>query len=522
MIHRPRVLFLVLVGCSGLSIDPERALERALGQTDRSSAKAGQSSDAWRSRAEAAARQAQANDWFGGAVAVAEEAAREAREQLERAQQELDTNMTLRQIEAVDSHAQAEAHSEFARQEKLQGVLSSMSHEFDATVREVAHRVKSDQETERRKLAAYDKFMKKMERMEETDSEKAARELAKEQHRELTLERMAMKDFQKEEKIEAKEMAQMKKELQKAEVHEKVIKKHRAEKEGEISARLWDEAEDLRVNASNLSNGTLSQDEVLSLLDISADELNNMTETISNLSGDTGAWFEERLRGIRYRSTTASAHLLQAITANVQELRSHHQDLTDAQLQHQIVRLLNETRNEVKLLQLESTAIHRRIDGWGRASPEKLSVALAGALDGVTNNVEFQNHLFEVDLGRLSHASQTEACRMLSALFMEDMQPAYRSIWRMREKLDLLTRVVPSALAGTPEGMDVVAGRTRDLLNMAYAQHLALEQASRAVLAEAGPVIVDRLKCVFSGTPHAAPGLLAAALVAAAGWLAAW
>jgi len=396
-----------------------------------------------------------------------------------------------------------------------------MNQVFGATMGEVAQTTRHEEAIDKRNQDIYNQFMKKMDRALNADDEKVIRELTKGQQKELSLERMEMK----EEKIEAKEIAQMSKEFQKAEAHERVRKKHRAAIEAEVSARLWDEADNLRVNASSLSNGSLSQDEVLSLLDMSWNDLANMAETVSNLSGenfsgDTGAWFEERLRGVRYRSTTASAHLLQAITESAHELRHHHQDLTDLQLQRQIVRLLNETRNEVKLLQLESNAINQRIYGWGRANPEKFSVTLAEALDGVTNNVEFRNHLFDVDLNHLSHASKTEACNMLSAQFMENMQPAYRSLWRMREKLDMLTKAVPSVLADSPQGMDVVASRTRDLLNMAYAEHLAFEQASRAVLAEVGPVIVDRLSCAFSGTSHAALSFLSAVLVAVAGWLA--
>jgi hypothetical protein len=507
MLSKPQVVLLVLVGCNGLSIDPE-----ALGQTGRSSVKVGQSSDVWQGMK-------QGGEWFGNEVNAAEEAARLARLEAERAQQELDTNMTLRQIEAADAHAKAESRKEYINQDRLQDVSSSMNQEFGVTLKEVAEETKHEEAVDKRKQEAYNQFMKKMDRVFDADEEKTTWELAKGQHQQLAQERMETKQ----EKIQAKEIAQMNKELQKAEAHEKIHKKHSKEIEAEMSARLWDEADSLRVDASNLSDGALSQDDVLSLLDISSKELARMTEAVSNLnlSGDTGAWFEERLRGVRSRSTTASAHLLHTITENVHELKNHQMDFTNTQLQRQIVRLLNETRNEVKLLQLESNAINKRIDGWGRASPEKLSLTLAGALNGVTNNVEFRNHLFEVDLNHLSLASQTEACKMLSALFMENMQPAYRSLWRMREKLDMLTKVVPSVLADAPQGMDAMANRTRDVLNMAYAEHLAFEQASKAVLAEAGPIMVERLGCVFSGTSHAASGL-SALLAAAAGWLALW
>jgi len=231
---------------------------------------------------------------------------------------------------------------------------------------------------------------------------------------------------------------------------------------------------------------------------------------------DAGAAFEEHVRVVRRKSAAASAHLLETVKSRVGELKNHHQDFNDLQLVGKIAKLLNETRGEVRMLQEETSAIEKRLVKWSRADPEQLTLAMSVALNGVTSNVEFRNHLFNIDLNALTHASQADACRLLSSVFSDHMQPAYTSLGHMREKLDRLSKVVPTVVQDMPYASQIMADRTRDLVNMAYAQHIALQESATTVITGAAPVVAERLHCSFSGSSRATLGLAAAVLAATA------
>lgn len=272
------------------------------------------------------------------------------------------------------------------------------------------------------------------------------------------------------------------------------------------------------------SNGTLPEEEVLRLLDTTKPVLDNMTWHMMTWGPENSTWFEERLDGVRFKSAAASAKMVEAVKHKVAVFHSSHLDYDTRQFVSLLARLFSDTRSEIGTLEQTTDAILDRLQRWDNANPEKFTYTLALALRGATGNVEFRNHLLRLDTARLGQSNASEACDLLDGMMRSNMAPAYRSLGRMREALDNMSKIVPSMVQDMPvSAQAMVANRTTNVLNMAYVEHLALKESAIAILQDAAPVVLDRLRCEFrsasmrsSALGPAVAAALAAAVAAAA------
>merc|ERR1719188_2074729 len=177
--------------------------------------------------------------------------------------------------------------------------------------------------------------------------------------------------------------------------------------------------------------------------------------------------------------------------------------------------VLNETVAEVKIFENTRDYQATRQDKWDKANGEKLTSLLADAIQGVTGSVEFRNRLSQIGTTRLASMQKAEACGYLTNLFNTTMSPAYLSLAHQKEKLDDLSKIVPSITKRYPTFVQESLGaRAAALLNMAYVENLALKEAVTNIVQEAAPVVMSRLLCATSGA--AARSGLGAVLCAAA------
>jgi len=293
--------------------------------------------------------------------------------------------------------------------------------------------------------------------------------------------------------------------------------------EAATATQLWEEADDLRRAADN---GTLPSGDVQTLLDVTQETLNNLTNIFNDSqrwapgSNATGAWFEERVEGLRFRSAAASAHMVEAVKFKAEAFVRDHKDYNDQQFVGLLARLLNSTMDDARAFQETSSRISARMQSFQQMNPENLTSALSLALDGVTGSIEFRNNLLQIDASRLARSTPADACDQLAGVFSKNVQPAYKSLGLMRDQLDRMAKVVPSIASIPPPASSVLDNRTHNVLNMAYAEYLAYMTTATTLMTQVTPVILERLRCSFSGAPALARlGRLAAAL-ALAGWLA--
>lgn len=461
------------------------------------------------------------------AVDLAEEKAAEARQKAlaasEEALKEIGSSMSAEQLAARDRRAAAESKSEFVKHEKLQGLVDTMEHQVGLEDKVVGRLVHQSELVRDHK---YDKRTAQLNHKFDMQEKQAAKELADADAQDAKYMREAEKSFNNYETqvrhdkaMAAKEMHEVEKKYQSARAHAKTELKKVQEAETETAQRLWSEAEALRQEADN---GTLAEDDVLSLLDLSKADLESLTKQmmLASEKNDTGAWFEARLDNLRQRSTTASAHMVETVKYKAAEFVNVHKDYNDHQFAALLARLLNETKSEVRTLLESNQGISVRLQNFQQMNVENMTSALALALDGVMANIEFKNHILQGDTSRLAHASEAEACEALSAILATNMQPAYKSIGHMKESLDNITKVMSTIVGNKQHAAEMMEKRTHNLLNMAYMQQLAYKEGANTLMTQVAPVILNRMQCAFSAASGLAGlGRAATAIAFAIGWL---
>lgn len=496
--------------CGALSVgapaaDPSDA--RQLGQTGKQEVKVASGSEA-------------TGSWFGAEASTALADALRADHEAHRAAEEVHSSLSARQMEAMDRHAETDYNTEIGHENKLDHVIDSMMREADMQSRAVEtdeakmkRRVSQAEAGAGRELA---KFERELQRIEKEDGQ-AIRKLQRREHEEAAR-------FAKEERLDrlgAKQLQDARRKVGIAKSKANRYERRRGFLEAETGKRLWREADAMRHKAMH-SGGTLSEEDVMHLLDVTKTVLHRITWNINTWGPDDPSRFEQRLDGLRLKSTAASAKMLEAVKHKVDVFHSTHLDYGTHQFMFLLGRLFNDTKSEIEALQQTSDATLGSLVRWDGANPERFTYLLAVALKGVTGNLEFRNHLLKMDTSRLSQANTTEVCGLLGGMLEFNMQPAYRSLGRMRDTLDNMSRIVPSVAQDLPvSAQATVANRTANVLNMAYAEHMAFTEAATAILQGVAPVVLERLHCdLKSASLPSRIGTTAAALVAAAALLA--
>lgn len=457
---------------------------------------------------------------------LAEAKATAAREEAEAAAadalQKIGSHMSARALEAADRHADAEEHNEIGRAKKLEGLADSIERTVDLEDRVVGRLVwQSDtaKGREDRKLAALDRELTRQTREEVRADAADAKSMRQAQRSFDSYERHASQA----KSAAARELRDVEKQLEAVKAqHRTDIKKLEAA-EAETAAQLWGEADALRRAAGN---GTLPSGKLQALLDVTQETLDNLTNLFSDSqrwapgSNATGAWFEERVEGLHSKSAAASAHMVEAVKFKAEAFVRDHNGYNDQQFVGLLARLLNSTMDDFRVFHEASSRISARMQGFQQMNPENLTSALSLALDGVTGNIEFRNNLLRVDTNRLAHSTPADACEQLAGVFSKNMQPAYNSLGHMKDQLDSMTKVVPSIVSLQPCASSVLDNRTHNVLDMAYAEYLAYRTSATILMTQVTPVILERLRCSFSGAPALARLGRGAAALALAVWFA--
>ncbi|CAK0848523.1 unnamed protein product [Prorocentrum cordatum] len=460
---------------------------------------------------------------FGAEVAAAEAAAVRAREEAAAAvaAEGGDAQVSARVMDAEARQAEAQAAKQDREQRMLDRVVDSMGHEADAEERSVDSMEQKLRHLEgviRHDLAATGK---------KTEDADVSPHWVVDPKVELEekIERKMDAELEKEESQAAKLMVHARKQVEAAVAKEKMYMHHRSAVEHETQVRLVAEADALRKEAAE--SGTLSEEETLQLLDISKQDLDNITSTLAGFAKQrpdqmTAIWIEEKLDSSRSKLAIASSKMVEAIKHKVEFFKNHHHDYDDHQFLGLLSRTINETMGEIRTFEETKGYLMNKFKGWDKANGEKLTLSLAQAIQGVTGSVEFKSHLLRIDTSRLVDTQSThEACATLTNLVSTAMTPAYLSLSHQKEKLDNISKIVPSVTGKLPTFMQERMGaRAASLLNMAYVENLALKEAAMGIVQEASPVVVSRLHCtVHSASVRSGFGVVAvlAALVA---WLA--
>ncbi|CAK0788475.1 unnamed protein product [Prorocentrum cordatum] len=233
----------------------------------------------------------------------------------------------------------------------------------------------------------------------------------------------------------------------------------------------------------------------------------------------TAIWVEEKLDNSRSKLALASARMLEAIKHKVDTFKNNHLDYDNHQFLALLSRTLNETMGEIRTFEQAKDYQMTRLEGWDKSNGEKLTLRLAQAIHGVTGSVEFRSHLTQIDTAHLANLQMSEACGYLTSTVTAAMAPAYQSLAHQKQKLDDMSKIVPSVTAKYPAFIQERMGaRASALLNMAYMENLALKEAAMNILKEASPVVMGRLHCTMHSA-SARAGLGAAVLLAVAAWL---
>jgi len=201
-------------------------------------------------------------------------------------------------------------------------------------------------------------------------------------------------------------------------------------------------------------------------------------------------------------------------------LNESHGEYTDDQFLWLISQFVTDVGTAVAQAEEDSVNIGKRILSWSTSTPDKVTDTLARAITGVTNNVELKNRLLVRSTYLASNTS--EACNNMAALFKSELRPAYHDIEHIKDKLNNLSKVVPTLLSSHPLFTDChfLGNTSTALLNIAYANHLALKESSELLISKAAPIMFQRLHCNFTGASARARLGIAAAAAAAAAWLA--
>jgi len=462
---------------------------------------------------------------FGGEVAAAEAAAVQAREDEAAAiaAATADSRVSARQMDAESRHAESQVKKVDHEEAMLKQVLDTMGHEADAESRAV-----DSLEESVRKLSAEAKRVigqkAKYDRNAEDEALGGRWTYDPALQREEKAEREMQKEFAKEEKEGDKLLVHARKQVDSVIAKEKMYLHHRSAVEHETQMRLAEKADTLRKEA--IAKGPLSEDDTLQLLDISKQDLDTMTNVLAGFVNQppedmTAIWIEEKLDASRSKLAIASAKMLETIKHKVETFKKSHLDYDNHQFLALLSRTLNETMGEVRSFEDTKDYQMTRLQGWNKANGEKLTLSLAEAIhQGMTGSVEFRGHVAQIDAGRLGSLQMSEACDYLREVVIDAMAPAYQSLAHHREKLDSMSRIMPSLTANFPAFIqDRMGARATALLNMAYMENLALKEAAVSVVQEASPVVMHRLHCTMHSA-SARSGLGVAVLAAVAAWLA--
>mmetsp|Transcript_25187 Transcript_25187/g.70409 ORF Transcript_25187/g.70409 Transcript_25187/m.70409 type:complete len:515 (-) Transcript_25187:463-2007(-) len=454
---------------------------------------------------------------FGKDAVLAEQEAWRARRAAEKAIEEDEyKSISERQMDALTRHAESAAQKEEREQKLLEKVADSMEQEADTESKAV-----EDVERQAEKLEGKQvrwQRGKEVEELRGADGQWIEDPAFK---NEELRERSQDADFAREESQEAKALVLARKQLDSARASERMELHRRAALEQEARARLAQEADAMRREAAR--NGTLSEESVRRALDVSKKELGRVIGTFAHWSSDgvSGLWIEGRLEESRVKAAISSAKMLEAIKHKVATFKAQSEGYDDHQFLARLAQLLNETRAEVTGVENFDDVLMGKLRHWDEGNNETLTYTLAVALQGVTRSVEFKNHLQRMDTARLGHAKATEACGLLGKIVQANLQPACRGIELQRQSLDSLSKVAPSITAHMPDYVQTtMINRTASVLNMAFVEHLALKEAATAIMQDASPLVMDRLKCTMSGSVGQRPALGLALAAAAAAWLA--
>jgi len=286
-----------------------------------------------------------------------------------------------------------------------------------------------------------------------------------------------------------------------------------------------EEADALRKAA--VENGALPEDEMLQLLDISKQDMDNITITLAGFARKrpedmTAVWIEEKLDSSRSKLAIASSKMVEAIKHKVDNFKNHHTDYDDHQFLALLARTLNETMGEIRTFEETKDFQMKKFQGWDKANGEKLTLSLAQAIQGVTGSVEFRSYLLRIDTASLTDIRPThEACAYLTNLVTTAMAPAYQSLAHQKEKLDGISKIVPSVTARYPTFIqDRMGVRAAALLNMAYMENLAFKEAAVNIMQDASPVVMGRLHCTMHSASVRSRFGVVAVLAALMTWLA--
>merc|ERR1719382_1523219 len=136
-------------------------------------------------------------------------------------------------------------------------------------------------------------------------------------------EREDASNWASEEQLSARQLRDARRQVDVAKNKENQYQRHRGAMESETRKRLWQEADAMRREASN---GTLPEEEILRLLDVTKPVLDNMTWNMITWGPENTTWFEERLDGVRFKSAAASAKMVEAVKHKVDVFHSAHLD----------------------------------------------------------------------------------------------------------------------------------------------------------------------------------------------------
>merc|ERR1719188_1172097 len=221
----------------------------------------------------------------------------------------------------------------------------------------------------------------------------------------------------------------------------KIYEHERGLMEHECGMRLSQEADAMRREAGNTE---ASEDEVLALLDMTKQDYDKMMTTLKGFEKNmTGLWIEEKLKESGLKTEGAAAKMLVAVNHSMEEFKADNHALDDHQFLVMLSRVLNQTKSELISFQQTKDKLEDRLRHWDVANGEKLTYNLAVALQGVTDSIEFRNHLSHIDSASLAHASMSEACGLLSNLVHDNMHPAYKSVGLQKQKLDDMSKIAP-------------------------------------------------------------------------------
>lgn len=462
---------------------------------------------------------------FGAEAAAAEAAAVRAREDAAAAvaAEGADAQMSAREMDAYSRHAESQVHSQEQESMLMDKEMSTMWHVADFETRSVA-----DMERQVRQLdgTVDDLQRATTEKVVDPELNKTWWVESPEQMQKR-LERIGHKMDQMERREEGNAallFSNARKQLDSTLAKERAYLHHRGALEHEAQMRLAERADALRAQAA--SNGSLSLDETLRLLDTTKQDLDNITSTLdlfAKLPAEnmTAVWIEEKLDTSRSKIAIASAKMVEAIKHKVETFKNHHNDYNDLQFLSVLSRTLNETMDDIKTFDSTKDFLMTRLRDWDQANGEKLTINLANAIRGVTDSVEFRSHLMRIDTARLANTQVSEACGNLTSMVTTSMAPAYQMLVHQKEKLDEMSKIVPTVTWRHPDFIQERMGaRANALLNMAYIENLALKEAAMHIIQEASPVVMSRLHCTMrSASARSGLGVVTV-LAAAMTWLA--